>query len=316
METIMLTYPKIQSPSDEAIALAIGFFDGVHLGHQTVIQEAIKMSHSSGWLPAVMTFDPHPRTLFGKSPIHRFLTPLDEKMALFAKLGVKRTYVIRFDKHFASLSKQAFVEEVLMPLKVRAVSVGFNFTFGHRAEGKAQDLLELSQGRFLTKIIDPITLKQGEQSLVISSTRLRQSLDVGDMGMAEKILGRPYAMEGTVVHGDGRGQKIGFPTANVQLSQPYLIPRRGVYLVKVELDGGSYFGLMNIGVRPTFGDQLEERLEVHLLDQSGNFYGKRIRVYFIDFIREERKFASVDELITQIEQDKKDAENWIATRIS
>lgn len=310
----MLTYP-FQTPSDEEIALAIGFFDGVHLGHQTVIQEAIKMSQTTGLIPAVMTFDPHPRTVFGKTPIHRFLTPIDEKLALFEKLGVKRTYVVRFDKHFASLSKQSFVEEVLMPLKVRAVSVGFNFTFGHRAEGKAKDLLALSNGRYLTTIVDPITMVHGEETIVISSTRLRQALAEGDVVLVQKILGRSYVLEGKVVHGDGRGRTIGFPTANIELNQPYLIPCHGVYLVRVELDGGDYFGLMNIGVRPTFGDQLEERLEVHLLDQSGDYYGKDIRVHFINFIRKERKFSSVDELIAQIEQDRKTAENWISTRI-
>lgn len=316
METITVTYPHILTGSHEEISLAIGFFDGVHRGHQAVIGEAQKTAQSSGWLPAVMTFDPHPRAVLGKAPIHRFLTPLDEKLALFKELGVKRTYVVRFDSTFASLSKEAFVDEVLVPLGVRAVSVGFNFTFGHQAKGKAHDLQELSQGRFLAKVVEPIFLANHDQEpVVVSSTRLRQSLAEGNMEMVETILGRPYAIEGTVVHGDGRGRKIGFPTANLELSQPYLIPRRGVYLVRVEMEETHGFGLMNIGVRPTFaGTQMEERLEVHLLDKSGDFYGKKLRVHFIHFLREERKFASVEELISQIQRDQKNAENWIATR--
>lgn len=308
METIHLTFPINQSTDQEPISLAIGFFDGVHLGHQAVIQEAISLAQELKAAPAVMTFDPHPREVLGQEAIHRYLTPYPDKLEQFARLGIEKVYVVRFDRNFASLSKEAFVTQFLLPLGVKGVVTGFNFTFGHKAEGKAEDLIALGKGHFVTKIVSPIQQDHG----VISSTKLRQALAKGDVKTAREILGRPYSLEGYVVKGDQRGRLMGFPTANLDLQASYLVPARGVYVVKAIMDGLSSYGIMNIGVRPTFKNhQPEERLEVHLLGQSGNFYGKKCKVEFCHFLREEKKFPNVEALIAQIEKDRQEAEKWL-----
>jgi riboflavin kinase/FMN adenylyltransferase len=309
METIHLTYPMIDQPTDqEPISLAIGFFDGVHLGHQAVIRKAMDLARELKAVPAVMTFDPHPREVLGQEAIHRYLTPFPDKLEQFARLGVRKVYVVRFDRNFASLSKKEFVTDILLPLGVKGVVTGYNFTFGHKAEGKAEDLTELGKGHFVTEIVSLIQQDQG----VISSTRLRRALAEGDVKTARDILGRPYSLEGEVVQGDQRGRLMGFPTANLDLKAPYFVPARGVYVVKATMDEVSSFGIMNIGVRPTFrSDQPSERLEVHLLGQSGNYYGKKCRVEFYHFLREEKRFPSVEALIQQIEKDRQEAEQWL-----
>jgi riboflavin kinase/FMN adenylyltransferase len=309
METIKLSYPNGLEVPRAPVALAIGFFDGVHRGHQAVIAEALRMANRLGVTPAVMTFDPHPRQVLGKDPIHRFLTPLPEKLDQFRRLGVKRTYVMRFDRLLASLDKKDFVEQVLIPLQVRAVATGFNFTFGRGAEGKAEDLPVLAEGRFEARVVQPIHL--GE--VPVSSTRLRQALSEGDMETARQILGRFYALEGKVVPGDRRGRLLGFPTANLELPEPYMLPHRGVYVVRVTYGGMSSYGVMNIGIRPTFNDPVpKERLEVHLLGFNGDLYGRLLRVEFLHFLREERKFPSMDALAEQIRRDRDMAEAWLA----
>ncbi|MBA4602091.1 bifunctional riboflavin kinase/FAD synthetase [Thermoactinomyces mirandus] len=312
METIHLMYPLDQSINPESVSLAIGFFDGVHRGHQAVIKEAVSLAEELGVTPAVMTFDPHPREVLGKDSIRRYLTPLSEKLAQFARLGVKKAFVVRFDQNLSALSKEEFVAQFLLPLGAKGVVTGFNFSFGRAAEGKARDLVELGKGHFKTKIIDPIR----QNGVAVSSTCLRQALAEGDMHTAWQILGRPYSLAGTVIRGDQRGRLMGYPTANLDLEMPYLVPRSGVYLVKASVDGAESYGLMNIGVRPTFSDPASrERLEVHLLERSGNFYDKQIRVCFYHFLREERKFRNMDALVEQIERDRQEADQWLRSLV-
>lgn len=309
METILLNYPiEKQASKAQKIVLAIGYFDGVHLGHQAVIKEAVMLAKELDAVPAVMTFHPHPREVLGQAGVNRYLTPLPAKLDQFAKLGVQRTYVIKFDLDFASLKKEDFVEKVLHPLGVKGIVTGFNFTFGRCAAGKASDLPLLARGRFVTRIVEPIL--SGE--IAASSTRLRQALDAGDVEVACRILGRPYELKGKVVTGDQRGRKIGFPTANLDLLDPYLVPKRGVYIVSASVGGEKSYGIMNIGVRPTFADPVpRESLEVHLLGKNVQLYGQILSVEFLSFIREEKKFPSVDELIKQIQSDREYAENWL-----
>jgi riboflavin kinase/FMN adenylyltransferase len=278
------------------------------LGHQAVIREAIALAKEWGAVPTVMTFDPHPREVLGLAKITRYLTPLADKLEQFARLGIERTYVMKFDLEFASLSKEEFVEKVLISLGVKGVATGFNFTFGRYAAGKAQDLAELSRGRFATRIVEPIQL--GE--IVVSSTRLRQALAEGEMELVEQILGRPFAICGKVVTGDQRGRLMGFPTANLDLTAPYMVPKRGVYIVRAHYGNEQAFGIMNIGLRPTFSDPVpRERLEVHLLGKNVDLYDQGMKVEFLKFIREERKFPSVEALVEQIKRDQAWAESWL-----
>lgn len=312
METIHLMYPLDKSINPEPVSIAIGFFDGVHRGHQAVIREAVLLAEELGVTPAVMTFDPHPREVLGKDSIRRYLTPLPEKLAQFARLGIKKVFVIRFDHKLAALSKEEFVTQFLVPIGAKGVVTGFNFTFGRAAEGKAQDLAVLGNGNFQTKIVNRIR----HDRIAVSSTRLRQVLSEGDMLTARQILGRPYSLEGSVIKGDQRGRLMGYPTANINLELPYLIPRSGVYVVKAAVDGIVSYGLMNIGVRPTFSDPVpRERLEVHLLERSGNFYGKHIKVCFYHFLREERKFRNMDALVEQIDRDRLEADQWLKSLV-
>lgn len=312
MQTIFLTYPLEHHQPALPVVLAIGYFDGVHRGHRAVIEQAKQLATKLDAVPAVMTFHPHPREVLGQADITRYLTPLPEKLAQFARLGVKRTYVMKFDPLFASLSKEDFVQEVLVPLGVKGVATGFNFKFGRNAEGKAQDLPLLGENLFTTRIVEPIRSDGG----IVSSTRLRQALGEGNMETAAQILGRNFLIEGKVVPGDQRGRVMGFPTANLQLEQPFLTPRRGVYVVRVSYGNDVTAGIMNIGVRPTFSDPTpRERIEVHLLYRSVDLYGQTLRVEFLHFIREEKKFPSIDDLIKQIRLDQQTAEEWLATSV-
>src|SRR5690606_33924291 len=248
METVQLSYPLDSDKTYPPAVLAIGYFDGVHRGHQSVIRRARELAARLGVASAVMTFHPHPREVLGKSKLSGYITPLPDKLRQFARLGVDRTYVMKFDRLFADRTKEQFVEAVLIPLQVKGVVVGFNFCFGRGASGRAEDLKTLGEGRFCVEVIHPVL----EGEIPVSSTRLREALAAGDVVTAEKILGRPHLVEGEVVTGDRRGRTIGFPTANLALTQPYAIPKRGVYLVSVALGDRWIPGVMNIGLRPTF----------------------------------------------------------------
>ncbi|MFD1407630.1 bifunctional riboflavin kinase/FAD synthetase [Kroppenstedtia eburnea] len=313
METIHLTYPLHIEREVPPVSLAIGYFDGVHLGHRSVIERARQIAGELGVSPAVMTFHPHPREVLGKASVSRYLTPLREKLLRFEELGVQRVYVMKFDRELASRTREEFIEEVLIPLKVRGVTVGFNFTFGRGAAGKAEDLNRLSDGRFQVEIVHPIA-SDGD---FVSSTRLRQTLDEGDVEAAMKILGRPYSLRGEVVQGDQRGRTIGFPTANIRLEEPFIIPATGVYVVRVRREGVSkdLFGMMNIGYRPTFRDpDPVKTLEVHLFDLDENLYGDRLEVEFLHRLRGEQPFASVTALTEQLKSDERNSRAWLNRR--
>lgn len=292
------------------VALAMGFFDGVHLGHANVIRRAAAYARERGLTPAVMTFDPHPRVVLGKgNAYHAVLTPMEDKLKLFAELGAEAVYIIRFSEAFAKITAQRFVEELLIPLQVRTAVCGFDFRFGFRGEGDAECLRKLGGGMDV-HVIDRIMLEEDK----ISSSRIRAELASGDCETAARLLGRPYAIKGRVVHGNAMGRQIGYPTANVEPDSPYVIPRPGVYAITVEIPdeaGGkvqSYGGVLNIGRRPTFEDAQEHlTLEAHLFDFSGDLYDRRITIQFRKFLREERKFDSVENLIRQIEADAAEA---------
>jgi riboflavin kinase / FMN adenylyltransferase len=308
MEIIDLRYPIDPHLADREIVLALGYFDGVHLGHQAVIREAQRLAHELGVVFAVMTFDPHPRNVLGKGRVAHYLTPLPEKLRQFSKLGVERTYMIKFDLPFSALSKEQFVEQVLLPLQVRGVTTGFNFTFGHGAAGTVSDLAQLGKGWFQTRVVQPVCT----DGVTVSSTYLRTALATGEMERVKRLLGRNYRIVGKVVRGSQRGRRMGFPTANLQLEAAFLLPRRGVYVVQAEMAEGKRAGMLNIGVRPTFAASvLPEQAEVHLFDFAGNLYQQKLSVAFLHFIREEKKFPSVDALIAQIDRDQVEAKRWL-----
>lgn len=315
LEIIPLSFPLngLSTLSlDKPLSIAIGHFDGVHRGHQNVIRRAVKEAKDSDMLSAVLTFDPHPKEVLGQGEqYYRCLTPLDVKTALFAELGVDLVFIMRFDADFAAVSPERFVEEVLRVLRAKQVVVGFDFNFGHRGLGNTEDLKQLGQPDIAVHVIEPLF----ENGIKVSSTYIRESLEQGDLDMAERLLGRPYEVTGLIVHGDKRGRTIGFPTANLQLEQPYVSPRLGVYAITAWLGDQAYPGVLNHGLKPTFNKQdVQPVMEAHLFDFDNEIYGEQLRIQFRSFIRPERKFNSVDELVQQITADSLQARELTANK--
>lgn len=305
MQSITLRYPvsfPVPGMPDGGQVLAIGDFDGLHLGHREVIQRAVETAGKLRLSAAIMSFHPHPREVLGRGDgkygLH--ITPLPEKLELFAKAGVDVTYIVNFDPAFSQISPSQFVEEVLVPLRVHTVVVGFDFRFGHNGSGNPDTLCEMASGRFAVEVVRPYHM-DGEK---VSSTLIRDCLEQGDVSRVGQLLGRNFALTGTVVHGAARGRQIGFPTANIELDGPYVVPANGVYAIRLEWAGQLYFGVMNIGTKPTFeGDSTRRSLEAHLFDFSQTIYGESVKLELIDYIRAEKKFGSVDELVAQIRRD-------------
>lgn len=280
-------------------AVALGNFDGVHRGHQALIERTSEEARALNAPVVALTFEPHPRRFFvpDTGPFRLTLPPA--KLRLLGQYGVQAVLAQRFDEAFAALSPEAFIEDVLLKgLGARHVVCGYDFTFGARRGGNVERLRERGQERdFGVTILDPV-MREGE---IYSSTRIREALRAGWISEAAELLGHPWEIEGVVELGDQRGRTIGFPTANVALGE-HLRPRFGVYAVRALVDGKWLNAVANLGRRPTFG-KLQENFEVHLFDFSGDLYGKTLRVELIDFIRSEMKFSGLDQLKAQIAAD-------------
>ena len=297
-------------PADaRGAAVAIGNFDGVHPGHQTVIHEAGLIAGDMCRPWAVLTFEPHPRAFFtpGSEPFR--LTPFRSKARRIAELGADLLIVQRFDKAFSSLPAEDFVNTVLVDgLGAGHVVSGYDFVFGHKRGGNCELLLAMGAKKgFGFTAVNAQTDSSGE---AYSSTRVRERLGDADPRGAAAILGRDFEIEGRVERGEARGKSIGFPTANIPLGA-YLRPALGVYAVRaaIEQENGEIWldGVANIGVRPTFGGD-GVVLEVFLFDFDDDLYGKRLRVRLVDFLRPEKKFDGVDDLKAQIAQDSAKAQ--------
>ena len=294
--------------------LAIGNFDGVHLGHRAVIGEAARIAVEHHAPLGVMTFEPHPRQFF-QADISPFrVATSDQRAARLEELGIDLLFEIPFDQSFAEVTAEAFVDEVLgRSIGARHVVIGYDFNFGHRRRGTPDMLVERAPSAgFTASIVSAVHETDGA---VYSSSRIRQCLMEGDPRGAASLLGAPWEVRGVVEEGDKRGRTIGFPTANVRLGQ-LICPRLGVYAVRVNLlggkQGGSWMaGVANLGVRPTVNDR-GILLEVHLFDQEIDLYDQEIAVRFVDFIRPEMKFGGLEELTAQIAADAAQARELLA----
>lgn len=316
METIRLTHPHLLNKSDlPPTVMALGFFDGVHCGHQEVIETAKRIAKEKNIGCSVMTFDPHPKEVLGiyrDVEPYKYITPLEKKIELIAELGVDRLYIVTFDLALSKLTPQQFVDEFIIGLNVKHVVAGFDYTYGYMGKGTMETLPFHSRGQFTSTTVE----KVADSLEKISSTRIRLNIIDGNFQMVKQWLGRYYEIEGIVVHGEKRGRQIGFPTANVQLMLPYLLPKTGVYAVGVTHEGKRYFGVCNLGYKPTFSEgQTEKTIEVHIFDFHENIYGQTIKVAFYKFLRAEQKFHSAEELVKQIENDKQEAEMFFAKNI-
>lgn len=287
-------------PADLGGAVAIGNFDGVHMGHQALLRLARTRADRLKKPLLALTFEPHPRRFFmPEAPPFR-LDALERKAELLGEAGVDVVLALPFDAALAALSPEAFVSDVLRgQLKAAHVVVGYDFTFGQARAG-GTDLLK-SLGAKQGFGVD-VVAAVGEVDVVYSSTRVRQHLEMGEPEKAAHILGRPWEVQGAVLHGDKRGRTIGFPTANVDMGD-FLVPRLGVYAVRLRrADGAVLNGVANVGRRPTFGKEAVA-LEVHVFDFAGDLYGETVRVAFHAFLRPEQKFSGLDALKAQIAAD-------------
>jgi len=282
--------------------LALGVFDGVHAGHQAVISRAVEAAREDGGQAFVVTFSPHPIRVIApaKAPAS-LLATLDEKAAVVKSLGVDGVLVIRFDADFARMAAEEFVGKICAG-NVASIAVGEDWRFGSKRSGDVDMLRRMGADLgFRLEAVAPV-MWDGER---ISSTRIRQAIRDGNFDAVEKMLGRPYEVSGKVIEGRKLGRELGFPTANLRLGD-LQTPKDGVWVVEVD---GKHRGVANLGMRPTVGGD-EKLLEVHLFDFSGDLYGKTLRVKFLRHIRDERKFASLDELKEQIAKDAAEAKEW------
>ncbi len=286
--------------------MALGYFDGIHRGHQKVISTAKEIADDKGVESAVMTFYPHPSVVLGKStPQTEAITPLDDKIELIEQLGIDVLYIVKFDTTIAGLTPQQFVDDYIIALSVVHVVAGFDFTYGSKGRGTMDSLPFHARNHFSQTVIDKVS----QHDEKVSSTLIRSYIREGAVQDVKAVLGRNYTVKGTVVQGDQRGRTIGFPTANVDLKDEYLVPATGVYAVRMKTEGSWMSGVCNVGYKPTFYDEKPDQpsLEVHVFDYSGNLYGSSVEVEFHQKIRGEVKFSSVDDLIAQIGQDAKNA---------
>ena len=289
---------------DPSSLVTVGTFDGVHLGHQAILRYLIERARQQGGRSVVLSFDPHPREVLTGQPVP-LLTTIDERADLLETFGLDRFVVLPFTKQFAALPPEQFVTEYLVErIGLQEIVIGYDHGFGRGRQGGRKLLEALGQKRGFT--VDVIPPRVVEDS-VVSSSRIRECLaEKGDVASAARMLGYDYALTGQVIAGDGRGREIGFPTANLAIEhERKVVPRRGVYAVRVHLEGytSPRGGMMNIGLRPTFGGTTEH-LEVHLFNFVDTIYGRRLRVEFVERMRDERKFNSIDELVGQLSEDR------------
>ncbi len=303
----MQIFRHFHQAAHHPLAVAIGNFDGVHLGHQALLQRLNEVAAAQGLKSAVMTFEPHPREFFAPDQAPARLTSLREKLELFAEAGVEYVYVCHFNRRFAAITVEAFMQDILRnALDARAVLVGEDFRFGAGRQGSMQDFVRAG---FNLQSQPQVNL-DGKR---VSSTAIREALAQGQLVEAARLLGRPYSISGKVVHGDKLARELGYPTANIHMlhDRP---PLFGIYAVKLEGlaegNGADLPGVASLGVRPTVKQNGKPTLEVHLFDFNGDIYGKHVRVKFMHKIRDEMKFDSLDTLKYWIAKDAEMARDY------
>jgi riboflavin kinase/FMN adenylyltransferase len=286
-------------PDRHPSAVALGVFDGVHLGHRAILGAAVAHARAEAAPAVACTFEPHPLEVLQPDRAPQPIATLEERLELIAECGIDAAVVLDFTPTLAIMEPEAFVKDVLVDrLVARHVVVGFNHRFGRGARGDADLLRDLGRGLgFAVDVIAPLSV----DGAPVSSTAIRAALGRGDLDAAARMLGRPYTLPGKVVPGAGRGRTLGFPTANVAPDRPVLVVP-GVYACRAEFAGRSERAVVNVGVRPTFGEDTLA-VEAHLLDFAGDLYGQTVRLVFVARVREERRFPGVEALRAQIARD-------------
>ena len=282
--------------------ITIGTFDGIHVGHEKVIRTLVKESLSKNLLANILTFFPHPRMVLNKDSEIKLIDTLKEKEKKLKNLGVNTLIIHPFTKEFSRMSSIEFTRDILIKkLNVYKIILGYDHRFGKNRESSVEDLIQLGIAyNFKVEVIDAKKIN----SINISSTKIRKAIQTGDIDKANLYLGKYFEINGKVVKGKGIGKKIGFPTANIIIKENYkLIPNKGVYLIKAKIKNRLYYGMMNIGNRPTLNGK-NETLEVNIFNFNENIYGKSLSIFFLNKIRNEIKFDSIEKLSNQLQKDK------------
>lgn len=281
--------------------IALGVFDGVHLGHQKLIKLTVDKARKNDGISIVATFDPHPDIIINPEINVFLLTTLEERISLIKDLNVDVFLIIKFTKTISKMSPEDFISKILVDsLQVRELFVGFNYKFGFCGRGNADVLREYSKFyKFKTNILKPISVNNS----IISSTRIKDYIKLGEIEKAIKLLGHEISISGRVISGKGRGRKLlNFATANIETTSDKIIPVNGVYLVGIKIDNNKYYGLMNIGIKPTF-KETERTIEVHIINFNKKIYNQKVVINVLQRIREEKYFSNANLLKKQIEED-------------
>ncbi len=283
-------------------AATIGFFDGVHRGHRFLLEQVKEEAAGKGLCPSVITFPTHPRQVLQPDFHPQLLSTPAEKLHLLEEAGIANCILLPFTAELSRLSAKEFMLLLRTEYNVRTLVIGYDHRFGHNRLESFKDYVRYGQ----ELDIDIVQARAyTQENAKVSSSAIRELLSQGEVHTASRLLGYPYPLEGTVTDGYRVGRKIGFPTANLRVDHPFkLVPAEGVYAVKVEVEGQQHLGMLNIGHRPTLNNGADRSIEVHILDFAGDIYRQNIRIEFLRFLRPETKFASIEELISQIEKDK------------
>lgn len=306
----MKIYPSIPDfKSREKTIVTLGTFDGVHIGHRKIIERLIHSAAETQSKSLILTFFPHPRMVLQDNSEIKLLNTMDEKAALLAKAGLDILIIHPFDKEFSMLSAEDFVKTILVDkLNIEKIIIGHDHRFGRNRTANIDDLIVFGQKYDFE--VEQISAEEINE-VTVSSTKIRNALSQGNMALANEYLGYDYFLTGTVVKGKQLGRTIGFPTANLDISESYkLIPQNGVYVVKSSLDNHTVFGMMNIGTNPTVNGE-NRTIEVHFFDLDADLYNQKIEVVILHYIREEQKFDSVQALRLQLEKDRNTSLSFI-----
>lgn len=279
--------------ADKKTSICLGFFDGLHLGHLHIVEEAKKISSEV----SLLTFDGSIKFVLSRREKNEVLTSIEDRREILSKEGVNNLFVVDFNEDIINMDPVDFIDKILKPLNIDTVFVGSDFRFGYKAEGDV---------KLLTKYFDVhvVDFVYADKEHKISSTMIIDIIHLGEVKKANELLGRDYSLTGSVVRGLGNGHKLGFPTSNIKPSFPYVIPKKGVYATKITIDGKDYLSMTDIGVHPTIEELTSSSIETNVFNNSEDLYGKTVKLTFLDFIREEKKFSSVDELKEQLTKDR------------
>ncbi|AFM42421.1 FMN adenylyltransferase, riboflavin kinase [Desulfosporosinus acidiphilus SJ4] len=294
--------------NNEPCVLALGNFDGVHLGHRRLLEHGLRQAEELGVDLSVLLFEPHPLKVLHPERGIQLLTTNQERLNYFEKIGVDTVFLIPFTREMADTSPEDFVEKILIPLGAVRVVVGFNYSFGAQGKGTPELIQLLGKKHGFGVSVLQAQMLEGR---VISSSSIRKALLQGDIPLAFSLLGRSPSLSGTVIHGEERGRLLGFPTANILPAEDLLIPKRGVYAVWSTIDDRCVSGMMNIGMKPTFHDMYGISVEVNYFDYDGDLYGRELTVHIKERLRDERKFNGINELLLQLKTDKMKAESLL-----